>query len=626
MLIKGKLDGLSTLQALNLINLAQKTGTLSIHRINNEITDSSNVSNTMLADTHGELTEIYFGDGWVISANQPGKNRNFLDTLYKNGRLNSRQLQSFYKYPREKSERRLALTLINRKYVSKSDVIEAVQARTLEIMIDIMTWRMRQLEFSETIPDLSDRILAPINPKDIIAIATRFFYQRQQLEEVLPDMDITLRFVENPVDKFEDVELTADEWRVVGFINTNKTIQEIALSCNFTDTEVRRIVQSMRTMGIIELEVPPNTLSENDSFPRELFRKLETQALQILKVLPNSKDKQRDDQYSQNKADKWKEAHKVIFSDLDKLIDDEAESQQDLSTFIKAALSKKSAHALDEDAVEPETEPEYALDEETIPQRENSAIIAEFRTESEHALDEEVVEPRTEPEYAPDEEVVEPRTEPEYAPDEETIPQQEESAENPTVLAEASQITANLFATTNMQICPRCYHRQSKEISICEECELQLGSNTLKMQTLPMLTLTDIELDVAEIRRGTITFPFDGWLILDFGKEQLTLPVTERLILGRIISDEQTEIVDLSPFNGRKKGVSKKHVAIELGVDGILVITDLGTFNGTVLNNKRLSPFTQYRLYDGDKLRLGNLEININFLSKFGKNSTENME
>src|SRR5687767_4373556 len=49
-------------------------------------------------------------------------------------------------------------------------------------------------------------------------------------------------------------------------------------------------------------------------------------------------------------------------------------------------------------------------------------------------------------------------------------------------------------------------------------------------------------------------------------------------------------------------GVSRKHATISMGAEGVWLVTDMQSTNGTWLNGRRV---TQSRLKDGDELRLG---------------------
>jgi hypothetical protein len=92
------------------------------------------------------------------------------------------------------------------------------------------------------------------------------------LEEELPDLDFALKFPEAPGEKFKDIQLSAAEWRVVGFVNPKNSIRQIARACNMTDTEIRRVVHALLQAGLVELVKPPTAAKVQKKTPVSAFK------------------------------------------------------------------------------------------------------------------------------------------------------------------------------------------------------------------------------------------------------------------------------------------------------------------------------------------------------------------
>jgi pSer/pThr/pTyr-binding forkhead associated (FHA) protein len=90
----------------------------------------------------------------------------------------------------------------------------------------------------------------------------------------------------------------------------------------------------------------------------------------------------------------------------------------------------------------------------------------------------------------------------------------------------------------------------------------------------------------------------------------IELPRSENIVLGRLDPSRGSfPDVDLSD-HALKKGVSRQHARIiYLGVDAF--IEDLGSLNGTFLNESRMVPEQPYPIRDGDQVQLGNLALTI---------------
>ncbi len=92
---------------------------------------------------------------------------------------------------------------------------------------------------------------------------------------------------------------------------------------------------------------------------------------------------------------------------------------------------------------------------------------------------------------------------------------------------------------------------------------------------------------------------------------QIDAPVVEGYIIGR--SDDALHYqpdIDLSDYDSRDKGVSRRHAAL-VNYQGMPHLVDLFSANGTYLNGKRLSPDQPYALGQFNEVRLGTLDIII---------------
>jgi pSer/pThr/pTyr-binding forkhead associated (FHA) protein len=98
-------------------------------------------------------------------------------------------------------------------------------------------------------------------------------------------------------------------------------------------------------------------------------------------------------------------------------------------------------------------------------------------------------------------------------------------------------------------------------------------------------------------------------------ERELEIPVTKPIRLGRMdpLQDVYPE-VDLTESLAMESGVSREHACIFRRGD-IIVVEDLGSTNGTLLNGERLAPFLPQILEDGDQLQLGKLLIDVFFVT-----------
>lgn len=93
----------------------------------------------------------------------------------------------------------------------------------------------------------------------------------------------------------------------------------------------------------------------------------------------------------------------------------------------------------------------------------------------------------------------------------------------------------------------------------------------------------------------------------------LRIAPKEKLIIGRVDHGNPSQPdVDLVPYGALENGVSRLHASLEMRNDTLL-ICDLGSSNGTYVNNLRLPPHQPHLLRDGDEVRFGRLVAHLHF-------------
>jgi|GEM_PF-1036065 len=98
-------------------------------------------------------------------------------------------------------------------------------------------------------------------------------------------------------------------------------------------------------------------------------------------------------------------------------------------------------------------------------------------------------------------------------------------------------------------------------------------------------------------------------------KTVLEVPADDHLIVGRRTAEESPVQVDLSGHVHALHGVSRYHCAITT-IHGNVMIQDLDSTNGTVLNDRMLNPLQRYVLRSGDLITLGKFTMQVMFVHK----------
>jgi len=164
-----------------------------------------------------------------------------------------------------------------------------------------------------------------------------------------------------------------------------------------------------------------------------------------------------------------------------------------------------------------------------------------------------------------------------------------------------------------MKICPYCTDIE------CDNplfCAAYVPSSDAAAQVETEVFTQSEERDLEfKMLLGNALFSENACLMLQMIDSRLTLSLSpgRETYFGRFDGNgSEPAHVDLSPYGGRQKGVSRLHAAI-YRAKHTLSLADLQSSNGTYLNGERLRPQQSRVLRDGDEIRFGELAARIYF-------------
>ncbi len=238
MALKGNLRDFSTTQLLNLINLARKTGTLTIQHNNNDAN---------MSFREGKLVYAYIGED----------GNHLASVLQNSGKLSPEQAKIIQAHAKGKSDKQLGHLLITAGRVTQNDIIQSVRQNILDIVYKLFTWSDGVFRFDANKVPSTGHITIPIDLESVIMEGSRRLKEWEILQDEIPDLDISLRFTDNPDARLKNINLTVEEWRVVSFVNPRNTVRQIAKANNLSDFEIRRIVYGMLQAGLVDFVNKP---------------------------------------------------------------------------------------------------------------------------------------------------------------------------------------------------------------------------------------------------------------------------------------------------------------------------------------------------------------------------------
>lgn len=253
--IQGNLRDFSTTQLLNLINLSGRTGVLRLYE--GVSTGERDANNNEKIAPGRERAQILFKAGKLVYAMVAGQLNDLIAVLKQGGKLSDGQSKLLRERAKGTGDKALAMRLIGANYVTRNDIVACVQQYVLDIVYNVMAWNREPFRFEENVDiDRADRIMVPIDLQNVIVEGARRLKELDEITKHIDNLDLCLKFPENPKEKYAGVHLSVDEWNVVKYVNPKNTIRQIARAINMSDTEIRRIVYGLEHAGLVELVRP----------------------------------------------------------------------------------------------------------------------------------------------------------------------------------------------------------------------------------------------------------------------------------------------------------------------------------------------------------------------------------
>jgi DNA-binding transcriptional regulator YhcF (GntR family) len=230
MALRGNLRDFTITQLLNLINLAQKTGTL-------------------VVDGPSEQAYISFRDGKLAYARVGQEDGTLATVLHKANRLTVNQYRAIVERAGKITDKELGLLLINSGYLTQEEILANLQGYFTEVVRRLFTWVEGFFRFEGEMMPPPDRINVRLDLENIIIEGSRQLREWEQLQDEIPSLEMALKFTDRPL----------------------KNVNQIAQTNKMNDVEVRRIVYGLLQAGLVEIVRPEGMVIQQhpSTFPTQ---------------------------------------------------------------------------------------------------------------------------------------------------------------------------------------------------------------------------------------------------------------------------------------------------------------------------------------------------------------------
>jgi FHA domain len=160
-------------------------------------------------------------------------------------------------------------------------------------------------------------------------------------------------------------------------------------------------------------------------------------------------------------------------------------------------------------------------------------------------------------------------------------------------------IEADTSPSARREPCPACGAPRSGDDRYCESCGYDFLGPPPPARWEAIVTADRAQFDRLAV--DGVSFP------ADYPERRFALADGEtRIGRSRGHPDEQVPEIDLAAAPA-DPGVSRVHAMLERRSDGTIVVRDLGSTNGTLMNDDPapIAPQTEVPIADGDRVRVG---------------------
>ena len=166
-----------------------------------------------------------------------------------------------------------------------------------------------------------------------------------------------------------------------------------------------------------------------------------------------------------------------------------------------------------------------------------------------------------------------------------------------------------------MITCKVCGNKEYPGTLFCSECGSQLVfASDLAVDTLIYPSqVRSLEIDISNTIPKKLLENQSFILYYPEAEEVINIPDQEEFTIGRFVEGQViTPDVDLNPYEGYDKGISRLHATIRIDKEKEKIyVIDLGSANGSSVNGYEIPANSEVPLNHGDVLSLGKFSMRV---------------
>jgi tetratricopeptide (TPR) repeat protein len=236
MAIEGPLAELSIQDVLQLLELAHKTGVLTIR-----------------SDRLNDEAIVHFTRGAIVFAVRRRSTRRLGQLLIRAGKLTQRELDRGLEIQRSDPTRRLAEIILEMGSVSEEELERQLRFQMEETIYEVMPWDEGYFKFEEHADLAEQRLLARVRVESLLMEGARRIDEWARLESRVPGPEAVPALAPGNEREATPLELRSDEWEVLAEIDGDRDVRQIAADLGRSAFDVAKTIYGLISTGVVEV-------------------------------------------------------------------------------------------------------------------------------------------------------------------------------------------------------------------------------------------------------------------------------------------------------------------------------------------------------------------------------------
>jgi len=236
MAIEGPLRELSIQDVLQLLELARKTGVLTIR-----------------SDRMNDEAIVHFSRGEIVFAVRRRSTRRLGQLLIRAGQLTQRELDRALEMQRGDPTRRLAEILLEMGSISEVELERQLRFQMEESIYELSAWDEGYFRFEERKEIAEERLLAKVRVESLLMEGARRIDEWTRLESKVPSAESIPFLAAGGERNATPLELRTAEWEVLAEIDGQRDVRQLAAGLGRSTFDVAKTIYGLVTAGVVQV-------------------------------------------------------------------------------------------------------------------------------------------------------------------------------------------------------------------------------------------------------------------------------------------------------------------------------------------------------------------------------------